>query len=166
MDDNWGYPHDSGNHHKVNLGDGYGKGMEKTIALHWRLKQLISGLGIDVSFWGLVSHHRNSHICWRWHIPNSWLMFKKGTFTKPCGLWVEMSLQALPSWTKRADAASLARQMREVKVCNFRTKWNWESPAKMVTPKLYIYISRKTICFPCISLPLNVIPNKQSKIEI
>ena len=40
------------------------------VAGTWDLRGLVM---VDIPFWGLVSHHQNSHI-WRWNLPNSWLM--------------------------------------------------------------------------------------------
>ena len=34
-----------------------------------------TGVGIDVPFWGFVSHHRNKYISAGDDIPNSWVMF-------------------------------------------------------------------------------------------
>ena len=41
-----------------------------------------TGLGIDVPFWGFVSHHL--HILVGNYIPNIWVMWNIGTFTNPC----------------------------------------------------------------------------------
>ena len=46
---------------------------KRKLGLEW------TGLGIDVPFGGFVSHHQNSHICWRWNSPHSWVMWNIGT---------------------------------------------------------------------------------------
>ena len=42
-----------------------------------------------MSLFGDLFHITETHICWRWHIPNSWVMWKIGTFTNPCKSKVE-----------------------------------------------------------------------------
>ena len=39
---------------------------------------------VNVPWIGDLFHITWRSICWRWHIPNSWVMWKMRTFTNPC----------------------------------------------------------------------------------
>ena len=66
--------------------------------VHWRFfsKNHSQGLGLMSLLLGIY-FTSPSHICWRWNIPNNWVMWNIGTFTNP---WFRTSGPVFKaSWT-------------------------------------------------------------------
>ena len=65
---------------------GIRRGLDRAWDWWWLMSQL---LGI------CETNHQNSHICWRWNIPNSWVMWNIGTFTNP---WIGVVNSKEDTW--------------------------------------------------------------------